>query len=99
MTHETIHSGLEKTGLADYLSIEQNEGLTCALTDEITGRSSTVKGTSYHDYKHRAYRAIYKLGYRSASQLVRSYNAGEVSGRAFSKAYGGNACTSCRKAA
>lgn len=86
MVHESTHAGLEKTGLAYKLSTPQNEGLTCALTDEMTGRSSTVRGTTYDDFKRLAYRALYKMGFRSAAGFVRKYIDGEVSGRSYARA-------------
>ena len=69
----------------DYLSIPQNEGLTCAATDEATGNTTTTKGTTYHAFKLAAYRALHRIGYRSATKYIQDCDIGRTSGRRYAR--------------
>lgn len=86
ITHERMHRVIENSvekRPADYLSVEQNEGLTCAAADEATGNTTTTKGTTYHSFKMAAYRALHRIGYKSATKYIKDCDAGRTSGRRY----------------
>lgn len=80
--HPIIEKSVEKTP-ADYLSVPQNEGLNCALADETVGESTTTKGSTYDAFKRAAYRALHRIGYRSATKYVKDCDIGKTSGRRY----------------
>lgn len=90
MIHEKIHKVVDTIKLADYLSVEENEGITCAAATEIAGKCTTIRNSTYRDFMNRAYRALRSIGYRgrnSATMYIRDYASGNASGKSYVRAF------------